>query len=345
MISCKDEQKQNTSSSQYTPVKFITPFNQTKLQRGKTLKIEIEISPEISVSHLKIFNKNEVIYDDQPKEQKLSINANTLDWSVGSNQISLEAKMSDGSVKTDKRIIKLTSNIIPTDYVAEVVNVYPHSTSNYTQGLEFYNNRLFEGTGGMGKTGGKSKLMEIDLKTGKSIQSLALNDNLFGEGITILNDKIYQLTWQQNKCFVYDVNTFELLNTFEYTGEGWGLTNNGKHLIMSDGTERLYFRDPENFQLLKTIEVYNNLGAQKLLNELEYINGKILANIYTTNNIVKINIENGIVEGIIDASLIALDYKGNGEVLNGIAYKASTKQLFITGKNWPNLLEIELKEL
>ena len=197
----------------------------------------------------------------------------------------------------------------------------------------------------MGMTGGQSILAQVDYKTGEHLKKITLDPEYFGEGITIFEDKVYQLTWQQNKCFVYDKNTLEKVKEFNYSGEGWGLCNDGNHLIQSDGTERLYFRNPSSFAIEKTIEVYSNNGPVKYLNELEYINGKIFANVYQSNNIVIINPTSGIVEGIIDASMVALTYRKGGEVLNGIAYQKSTDRIFITGKNWPNLIVVELVEI
>lgn len=327
------------------PAKFVKPFNETKVKRGAEVSIEAEIAALEEIKELKIFTRDTVFFQGTPTKENLSFVLNTYNLRLGGLQVSMEYVMQDGKVKKDNRIIRLLSDIYPTDFRAEVVNVFPHSTSSYTQGLEFDNGILYEGTGGMGRMGSISKVLKTNWKTGEILLEHVLVEQYFGEGITIIGDKLYQLTWQQNKCFVYDKNTLELINELSYSGEGWGLCNDGKHLIMSDGTERLYFRDPETFQLVKTIEVYSNTGPVTRLNELEYIDGKVLANVYTTNDIVKINLETGAVEAIIDLSIIALEHKKGGEVLNGIAYKRDEKRLFVTGKNWPSLLEIELVKI
>jgi len=343
--SCKSENTSGGSSGSLTPAKFSTPTNNTSVKKGQELLVELSIADVNLIEQLKVYSRDTLFFDGKPTAKKMNFSLLTGQISLGSKQITLEATLKDGRVRKDNRIIRVLSDIYPKDYTSEVVNVFPHKTSSYTQGLEFYKGQLFEGTGGMGSSGGKSKLMQVDWKTGDVQKEILLEPSYFGEGITILNDRIYQLTWQQNKCFVYDVNTFEKLEEFTYSGEGWGLTNDGEHLIMSDGSERIYVRDPETFGLLKTIEVYSNAGPMQKLNELEYIDGKLYANVYLSNNILKINPETGAVEAIIDASLVALEYKQSGEVLNGIAYKKDDKRLFITGKNWPNLLEIELVEL
>lgn len=340
---CEDDSKPKTSA--LMPAKFLTPFNNTSIQKGKELKVEIDIAALEDVESLTVTFRDSVLFDGIPASSNLSFEFSTAQFNVGSAQVSLAVKMKDGKRRKDQRLVRILSNLMPQDFTAEVVNIFPHNTSSYTQGLEFYNGVLFESTGGMGRTGGKSFIAEVDYKTGEIRRKHVLEEQYFGEGITILADKLYQLTWQQNKCFVYDVNTFELINTFDFAGEGWGMTNDGTHLVMSDGSERLYFRDPNTFQIVKTIEVYNHLGPQRMLNELEYIDGKILANVYMTNDIVKINPRSGIVDGVIDASILALEYKKDGEVLNGIAYEPDSKRLFITGKNWPNLLEIELSAI
>jgi glutamine cyclotransferase len=338
---CTEEENSTREFNKGPVAKFELPFNNTTAQRGQTIRVEVSLSDLELFENVKVYTKDTVLFDNSMKKAKMTMKVNTKSWSIGTTQISLEAKTKEGKVKRDNRIIKILSDVYPVSYTAEVVKVYPHKTTSYTQGLEFDEDQLYEGTGGMGSTG-KSMIAKVDLESGKTLLREDLGSKFFGEGITVVGDDLYQLTWQQNKCFVYNKNTFEKKKEFAYTGEGWGLCNDGEMLIMSDGSERLYFRDPSNFALKKTIEVYSNMGAVKLLNELEYIEGKIYANVYQSNTIVIIDPETGIVTGEIDASILALDYRKTGEVLNGIAYKKSSKQLFITGKNWPNLLEIAL---
>jgi len=222
-----------------------------------------------------------------------------------------------------------------------ITNQFPHDTSTYTEGLEFHDHNLYESGGQYGN----SKLVSVDLNTGKDIKKIPLEKKYFGEGITILNNKIYQMTWKEKTCFVYDAKTFAKLKTFTYDGEGWGMTNNGKQIIMSDGSNNLTFRDPETFKVLSIVGVTDNNGPVANINELEYINGYILANVWQTDVIIKIDPESGRVLGKADFSGTKEKYfpeaLDKAEVLNGIAYDSTTKRLFITGKYWPKIFEVK----
>ena len=231
-----------------------------------------------------------------------------------------------------------------------IINQYPHNINSYTQGLFFDRDTLYESTGSpdyLPQT--ESVLGILDLETGHIDTKVKLDrDIYFGEGSTILKDKIYQLTYKNQKGFVYDAKTFQQINTFNFPNtEGWGLTNDGENLIMSDGTNRLIYLSPENFKVIKTLEVKRGNIAQRSLNELEYIKEFIYANIYQTNQIVKINPENGEIIGVLDLSAIIAQTRRqspNIAELNGIAYKASTNTVFITGKLWPQVYEIQLEK-
>ena len=225
----------------------------------------------------------------------------------------------------------------PVHYTYNVVNVYPHDDAAFTQGLVFEDDFLYEGTGRYGQ----STLRRVELKTGNVTQLHALPDNLFGEGITIFGDRIIQLTWESGKGFVYDTSSFDLLQTFEYPTEGWGITHDGSRLIMSDGTATLYFLDPETFQTVGEVEVCDEEPVDEL-NELEYIAGRVYANIWHEDRIAIINPQSGRVTGWIDLSDIN-DAENTGEnVLNGIAYDQNGERLFVTGKKWSKIFEIEL---
>lgn len=342
-LSCKNDPQHENLKNQ-PAVRFVEPFNNAKVQRGKTLAVVIElVDPENSIK-MELYTKDSTFFSGKPSQNELKFELNTLSWKVGTNQLTVEVTLKDGKIVKDNRVIKVLSDIYPNDYTVKVIKAYPHLTTSYTQGLEFDGEILYEGTGGVGSTG-VSIVAKTNYKTGEIQEKFSLDANYFGEGITILGDNLYQLTWQQNKCFVYDKKTLQRKNDFTFAGEGWGLCNDGNVLIMSDGSERLYFRDPNTFGLLKTIEVYSNQGPVKFLNELEYIGGKVFANLYQSNNIVIINPSTGIVEGIIDCSELSLEYRKSGEVLNGIAYKKDTGKLFLTGKNWSSLLEVELIKL
>ncbi|MBW7867818.1 MAG: glutaminyl-peptide cyclotransferase [Brumimicrobium sp.] len=343
ITSCTDDKTIEKGS--LVPARFDLPFNNANVQRGQTIRISLEILAEDDIEKISIFTKDTSIYEGNVTDAQKIFEVNTRNWNIGTNQISLKVVTKNKGIKTENRIIKIFPDVFPKEYTAEVVQEFPHNTSSYTQGLEFSDGELYEGTGGRADgTAGESMLAKVNLKNGEILQKKMLDHKYFGEGITLLNNKIYQITWQEHTCFVYDKNTFTELTQLTYTGEGWGLCNNGTQIIMSDGSERIYFRDPENFTIQKTIEVYSNAGPIRGLNELEYINGKIYANVYTENYIVIIDPSTGIVTGRIDATTITLDYRKTGEVLNGIAYNPLTKQLFITGKRWPSLLEIALIE-
>jgi glutamine cyclotransferase len=228
----------------------------------------------------------------------------------------------------------------PINYTYEVVNVYPHDNGAFTQGLVIENGVLFESTG----LYGESSLRRVELKTGDVTQLYSLPDDLFGEGITIFEDKIIQLTWRSQKGFVYDKASFGLLQEFSYSTEGWGITDDGSQLIMSDGTANLYFLDPETFEKTGQVEVHDNNNPVNNLNELEYVNGEVYANIWGGEKIAIINPHTGQVTGWIGLTGISnQETKDANSVLNGIAYDAETDRLFVTGKLWSHLYEIKIK--
>lgn len=220
------------------------------------------------------------------------------------------------------------------------MKTYPHDQQAFTQGLVYHQGFLYEGTG----LRGRSSLRKVELETGKVLQIHQLPARYFGEGIVIWQDKIIQLTWTSQVGFVYDRETFEQIGEFNYPTEGWGITHDGEKLIMSDGTNTLYFLDPETFAEIGQVKVkYGNQPVNRL-NELEYINGEVFANVWMTDWIVRIDPNTGQVVGAIDLTGLYYpdaQFKGN-DVLNGIAYDPEGDRLFVTGKLWPNLYEIEL---
>jgi glutamine cyclotransferase len=225
-------------------------------------------------------------------------------------------------------------------YSYNIVNTYPHDRDAFTEGLVFEDGFLFEGTGLLGH----STLRRVELETGDILQIRELSGQFFGEGITIYGDKIIQLTWQSNIGFVYDKNSFELLQEFNYSTEGWGITHDETRLIMSDGTSTLHFLDPQTFEEIGQLEVFDNNGPVTRLNELEYIQGEIYANVWQTDRVARIAPDTGRVIGWVDLRglLTAEDRSEPVDVLNGIAYDAEADRLFVTGKLWPKLFEIEL---
>jgi glutamine cyclotransferase len=228
-------------------------------------------------------------------------------------------------------------------YTYDVVNVWPHDREAFTEGLMYVGGILLESTG----MNGASTLRKVDLPTGRILQEVTLSAEYFGEGTTALGGKIYQLTWQNHTGFVYDLASLQKEREFPFTGEGWGLTTDGKSLIMSDGTSQIRFLDPATLQVTRTIAVTNGGQPLPMLNELEYIRGEIFANIWQTPYVARIDPATGQVTGLIDFSglLAPGDFAGRPppDVLNGIAYDAAGDRLFVTGKYWPKLFEVRLR--
>lgn len=224
-----------------------------------------------------------------------------------------------------------------------IINTYRHDTSSFTQGLVVYNGNMYEGTGNRGE----SHLMQVDFKTGKIQRKISLDEKYFGEGITVLRDTVYQLTWQEKKVFVYTLKDFKKIKEYDLNTEGWGLTTNGQDLIVSDGTSNLYYYNPSTFQLLRTQSITEGGSLSYNLNELEYIDGYIYANQWQAPYILKIDPGSGTIVGKADLTNIWNRVKANdpsADVPNGIAYDTASKKMYITGKKWPELYEIELSK-
>ncbi len=223
---------------------------------------------------------------------------------------------------------------------ANVVRTYPHDPHAFTQGLEYYSGYLYESTG----IAGQSTLRKVALETGEVIQKVSLPPQYFGEGLTIFHGKIYQLTWLSKKGFVYDLRSFRQVGEFPYDTEGWGLTHDDKSLIVSDGTNKIRYLDPVSFAVTRTVEVYAAGEAVVNVNELEYINGEIFANIWHSPRIARIDAHSGLVLAWIDLTRIAAkEQHGDEGVLNGIAYDKAGDRLFVTGKNWEKVFEIKVE--
>ncbi|MGF1555673.1 glutaminyl-peptide cyclotransferase [Paucihalobacter sp.] len=257
----------------------------------------------------------------------------------------LTAKINfEGKQETVSKQITILNNEAPKLLTFEIINTYPHDITSYTQGLEFYQDTLYESTGQYTE----SKLRKLDYKSGTVLKELKLEDRYFAEGLTILNDKIYQLTWRENTGFVYDINSFKVLNTFKYnqSKEGWGLCNDGTILYKSDGTDKIFTLKAETQAELDHIQVFTDKGKIGALNELEWIDGKIYANIYQRNGVVIINPENGATEAVIDFSSLKekVTQHSGLDVLNGIAYNPETNSIFVTGKRWDKLFEVRIIE-
>lgn len=310
---------------------------------GRLLPIQFSVPEGIS--------KVELIYNDSVFKTwhhpaaHLSFLLEAHFFGVGTRMAVIRSYHSDGTSSDDAHMIRVVSDLDPVQLKASIVKEYPHNPLNYTQGLEFNNGLLYEGTGDPGRKG-QTTLGVINLQTGLfgNLKN-GLDATYFGEGITLVGDNLYQLTWQNGKCFVYDKKTMVLKKDFSYTGEGWGLCNDNKQLIMSDGSERIYFRDPQTFQIKRTIDVYDNVGPRTNINELEYIDGKIYANIWQTNTVIVIDPNTGKVLQEIDGTALETAGKNGGDVLNGIAFNPATKKLYMTGKLWNKLFEVTLNPI
>ena len=308
-------------------------INTKSLLLGDTLNLTITNPKDLSISEVSF------ALDGNPIIQNEVLN----DVTLGENTLTATVKYDDQTETLSKKI-KIYNNIIPAIYTYEIVNTYPHDMSSYTQGLEFFNGELYESTGQYKK----SKLRKVNFETGEILKNIDLDDNFFGEGLTILNNKLYQLTWRAKRGFVYDVNTFERLNTFNYgnSKEGWGICNDGKTLYKSDGTEKIWLLNTKNLSEQRHIEVYTEKGKIPSLNELEWINGKIFANIYQRNGVVIIDPSTGGVEGVVNFEPLKKLVTQHDEldVLNGIAYHPERETIFVTGKNWDKLFEVKIKK-
>lgn len=247
-----------------------------------------------------------------------------------------------GSSKNKPQDGQPNASSAPVQYTYEIVNTYPHSTTSYTQGLYWHDGYLWEGTGEYRR----SALQKVVLETGQIIERHPLDDDQFGEGIALLNGRIYQITWLNGLAFVYDAATRERTGQFTYSGEGWGLTTDGEKLYMTDGSHKIYEVDPEDFSRTKTHEVRIGNRPVYNLNELEWIEGRIWANIYESDAIVIFDPAADKVEGVVDLSgiLPKTDRTPDTNVLNGIAYDPDTKRIFVTGKNWSKLFEITISK-
>ncbi len=229
------------------------------------------------------------------------------------------------------KVMALTINSV------DVIRKFPHDNSAFTQGLEFYEGRLYEGTG----LKGKSEIREVDLETGRVLRRKSLEQKYFGEGITILGNKIFQLTWKSGKGFIYDLESFDFIGEFEIEGEGWGLTNDGSNLILSNGSDQIQYLNPQNLQITKRVNVKINGEPQHNINELEYVGDEIWANVWKNDNILRIDPVTGEVKSILNLSSIS-ERHSKDDVANGIAWDQKGRKIYITGKFWSYVYQIRL---
>ena len=260
---------------------------------------------------------------------------------LGSKVLVAKIDYKDTSVDITKKI-KVLAEKSPDVYTYEIVNTFPHDKTSFTQGLEFKNDTLFEGTGRKGQ----SILRKIDYKTGKVLQQIDLDNSVFGEGLTVLNDKVFQLTWQSGLGYVYNKSDLSKIQTFSYgkSKEGWGLCNDGEKIYKSDGTEKIWILNPDNLEEIDFIETVTNKSIFNKANELEYVDGKIYANVWQKESMMIIDAASGAIEGVVNFGGLKekVEQHTQLDVLNGVAYHPERKTFFVTGKNWDKLFEVNI---
>jgi len=310
-----------------------------KLTSPKTVKINEKLTISVSEQNMKPIDS--VRYYLDGKRLSSDTNIDISDKKLGKHAISATIFYGDQQKKLTNTI-HFFGDKSPEIYKYEVINEFPHDKDAFTQGLEYYNGFLYESTGQFEE----SSLRKVELTTGKVLQKIELDKEYFGEGMTIFNDKIYMLTWKNNKGFVFNLETFEKIKEFRYnqSKEGWGLTHNEHKLIKTDGSERIWFLNPETLTEDSFIEAYTDKRKVESLNEVEYINDKIYANKWQQNSILIINSITGAIEGIADLKGLQAKagQQGDDNVLNGIAYDVKNDRLFVTGKDWDKVFEIKL---
>jgi len=326
---------------------LLEPSAALTLPLGEEIKVLLSIPDSVRVDSIGVYLGGDLKQTFRASGEEVfrgsfEFKVATEGENTGKSGLRLRLFFQGGGSENHSTQLTFLSPVKPVEYGYQVVNTFPHDLKAYTQGLEYVDGVLYEGTGNYGT----SSLRRVSLETGEVLKIRDLDQDLFGEGITVLGERIYQITYKSQVGFIYDKTTFQEIQKIYYQNrEGWGLTNNGTELIMSDGTNVLYFLDPELFTIKRQIEVYHNEGPASSLNELEFIQGKIWANRYFTDEIVIIDPETGIVEGRINLKgiLRASDRKPTTDVLNGIAWDPEGERVFVTGKFWPFLFEIKIR--
>lgn len=327
-------------NSEWDDISISSNLTDKKIKIDDTLKIKLSKSSKNLVFEIKSNNQIKKISPlDLSFENNNQYNFLLNNLTLGKKELII--KSSNGEKKVN---FTLLNNVAPKIYNYEIINEFSRSKNSYTQGLEFYNDTLYESLGRYGQ----SKLVKVEFNTGKKLKEIKLPSEYFAEGITILNDKIFQLTWKEKVGFVYDIDNFNRINTFEYKNsiEGWGICNDGNKLYKSDGTDKIWILNPENQKEESYIEIYTNKNKVVGLNELEWIDGKIYANRYLFDGIAIINPKNGAIEGVINLSSLKsrVTQHEKLDVINGIAYNKKRNSIFVTGKMWDKLFEIRIKD-
>ncbi len=340
LLSCSGgAQQKRTSSSRLDKsekLQLVSPKNNAQIKNNEEIKI-VYLKPNFQYDSVVAYLENKRVATLVDTSSLLKVNIQRFGRKL------LTVKLFKDSIEVAATSVNLTvlPSLAPKTYGYRIVTSYPHSDQAYTQGLQIQNGTLYESTG----LHGKSVVRIADLQSGKTLKDKALSKEYFGEGLCVLNGLLYQLTWREQTCFVYDSKTLDLQTTIPYSGEGWGLTSDDKLLIMSNGTNVITFRSPNDFSVRKRLEVYTDKGPVSYLNELELINGELWANVYGADYIVRIDTASGAVNSVVNLQGILPNAlkDSNTDVLNGIAYNEKTGQIFVTGKNWKRLFEIQVK--
>ena len=330
--------------------KSTTPPFSLKIE-GETGKFPLNTALKAKISNKENRTITNVVYAINDQElTNTSTNPLALDTTIPENMLlgkqilTALITYNEGETETVRDELIILSDITPKVYTYKIINTFPHDIKAYTQGLEFYRDTLFESTGQRGE----SSLRKVDYETGKIYQKIDLDNRYFGEGITVLNGKLYMLTWRSNTGFIFNPDNLERLDTFTYQNskEGWGLCTDGEKLFKSDGTEKIWILDPSTLKEQYAIQVCDNKRTYIKANELEYIDGKIFANSYQNPSTMIINPKNGALEGIVDFRGLQEKVTNHKaiDVFNGIAYNAKTNTYFVTGKYWDKLFEVEIME-
>lgn len=331
-ISCGSNSNKNKSDFSLSFVNSKAEF-----QLGETIKLRVENPKNIKIDSTSFYFEEELLVTAPSSTVEIPLKSQKL-----GNQKIKALVFSEGNTDSLQIALKIFNNKSPEIYTYKIINTYPHDISAYTQGLEFFNDTLYESTGQYGT----SSLRKTNFETGEVYKKIELSDEYFAEGLSVLNGNIYQLTWQEGEGFIYNLNDLTKTGSFNFNNskEGWGLCNDGKQFYKSDGTEKIWILNGKTLAEESFIQPTTNKSISTQLNELEWVEGKIYANTYQKDGVAIINPENGAIEGIIDFKSLRDKVTSHAklDVLNGIAYNPLTKKLYVTGKNWDKLFEVEI---
>jgi len=320
-------------------IEFIKPFNNSIFKVGELIEFKIRKADTINIDSVRFYVEGQYLTSLIGNNSEFSWNSKNS--KLGHISIEATAYASKGRKETISMLVQLLSDIKPVQYTYKIIKVYPHDRNAYVQGLIYENGYFYESDGEYGK----SALRKVNPETGESVMFISMDPSIFAEGIAFYNDKIFQITYKEHTGFVYDKKTFKQIRKFNYDfSEGWGMEFDGKNFLMTVGGYTIYFMEPEYFTQVDKIEVTSDEGTIDSINELELIKGKLYANVYMQDFVLIIDPKTGKVLGKIDFKgiLPKKDYDYDTNVLNGIAWNPANGHLFITGKNWPKLFEVEI---